>query len=361
MDFIKKPFDQDELAIQVDRALEQVRVVRENALLKRSLREAHAELGMVGSSAAMGPVYDRVRKVADIPCNVVVTGESGTGKELVAQAVHNAGSRAEGPYVVIDCGALTDTLLESELFGHEKGAFTGATSRKRGLLESAHGGTVLLDEICNVSDAMQMKLLRVLQEQQVTRVGGTTPIPVDVRFIAATNRDLEEMVAAGEFRHDLYHRLNVVTIPVPPLRQRKEDIPQLVHHFIGEVAAQYGRSLEGFTPEAVERLNRWHWPGNLRELRNLVERCVVLADSEWAGVDLVEPLLPDAEPEPSATDPAWPVWTPLEELERQHILRVLDNVDGHRERAAEVLGINKTTLWRKLKQYQDEGSDPPGD
>ena len=360
MDFIKKPFDQDELAIQVDRALEQVRVVRENALLKRSLREAHAELGMVGSSAAMGPVYDRVRKVADIPCNVVVTGESGTGKELVAQAVHSSGSRAEGPYVVIDCGALSDTLLESELFGHEKGAFTGATSRKRGLLESAHGGTVLLDEICNISDAMQMKLLRVLQEQQVTRVGGTTPVPIDVRFIAATNRDLEEMVAAGEFRHDLYHRLNVVTIPVPPLRQRKEDIPQLVHHFIREVAEQYGRSLQGFTPEAVERLNRWHWPGNLRELRNLVERCVVLADSEWAEVDLVEPLLPDADPEPPAPEPAWPVWTPLEELERQHILRVLDNVDGHRERAAEVLGINKTTLWRKLKQYQEEGSDPPG-
>lgn len=358
-DFIKKPFDLDELAIQVDQALEQVRMARENSLLKESLKACRPVHGMVGSSAAMQPVFERVRKVADIPCNVVITGESGTGKELVARAIHETGDRAEQPFVVIDCGALTDTLLESELFGHEKGAFTGANTRKRGLLEAASGGTVFLDEICNVSDAMQMKLLRVLQEQQVTRVGGTTPTPIDARFVAATNRDLTAMVAAGEFRHDLYHRLNVVTIDVPPLRQRTEDIPVLVHHFLQEVAREYHREVEGFTAAAVKRLSRAEWPGNLREMRNLVERCVVLADDRWIDPDLVDQLMsqePEREPGTEAAGPAapWPVSASLETVERAHILRVLESVHGHRERAAEILGINKTTLWRKLKQYEEE-------
>jgi len=363
LDFIKKPFDLDELAIQVDKALEQVRVVRENSLLKQSLQARHPVTGMVGTSAAMSPVFERVRKVADIPCNVVITGESGTGKELVARAIHHHGERADKPFVVIDCGALTDTLLESELFGHEKGAFTGAANRKRGLLEAASGGTVFLDEICNVSDAMQMKLLRVLQEQQVTRVGGTTPVPIDARFLAATNRDLAAMVAAGEFRHDLYHRLNVVNIEVPPLRQRTEDIPALIHHFLQDLAGDYGRDVEGFTAEAVTLLADAEWPGNLRELRNLVERCVVLADERWIGAALVGQLMGNAaEPAPGRSQPAsgdpWPVDSSLEEVERAHILRVLDEVGGHRERAAEILGINKSTLWRKLKQLEQEGGSP---
>ncbi|HKJ71327.1 MAG TPA: sigma-54 dependent transcriptional regulator [Gammaproteobacteria bacterium] len=359
LDFIKKPFDLDELAIQVDQALEQVRVVRENSALKETLKACHPVQGMVGSSRAMQPVFERVRKVADIPCNVVITGESGTGKELVARAVHQSGERADQPFMVIDCGALTDTLLESELFGHEKGAFTGASTRKRGLLEAARGGTVFLDEICNISDAMQMKLLRVLQEQQVTRVGGTDPVPIDARFLAATNRDLSAMVAAGEFRHDLFHRLNVVGIEVPPLRERTEDIPALVHHFLQELAAEYGRAVEGFTAAAVKRLARAEWPGNLRELRNLVERSVVLTDERWIGTELVDQLMGEyGGPEEASRErpEGLPVRASLEEVERAHILRVLEEVGGHRERAAEILGINKTTLWRKLKHYGEEGA-----
>jgi len=362
-DFIKKPFDLDELAIQVDQALEQVRMARENSLLRESLKACYPVAGMVGSSPAMQPVFERICKVADIPCNVVITGESGTGKELVARAIHENGERSELPFVVIDCGALTDTLLESELFGHEKGAFTGAIARKRGLLEAAGGGTVLLDEICNISDAMQMKLLRVLQEQQVTRVGGTTPVPIQARFLAATNRDLSAMVAAGEFRHDLYHRLNVVTIDVPPLRERVEDIPALVARFLEELAGEYGREVEGFTAEAVRHLSEALWPGNLRELRNLVERCVVLTDDRWIGPGLVKGLMGEGgEPatgESSGTlEEFAPAGATLEEVERAHILRVLDQVGGHRERAAEILGINKTTLWRKLKQFEAEGRLP---
>ncbi|KPV40409.1 histidine kinase [Thiohalorhabdus denitrificans] len=363
LDFIKKPFDLDELGIQIEQALQQVRLVRENSLLKRRLRDEQADFGMVGSSPAMEPVFERIRKVADIPCNVLITGESGTGKELVARALHDAGERAEQPFVVIDCGALTDTLLESELFGHEKGAFTGANARKRGLLESAQGGTVFLDEICNISDAMQMKLLRVLQEQQVTRVGGVQPQSIDARFVVATNRDLAAMVEAGEFRHDLYHRLNVVGIELPPLRRRTEDIPALTRFFVQEVRDRYGRQVEGFTAEALGRLTALPWPGNLRELRNLVERCVVLADSPWIGPDLVDQLIEQSETEAPSPEPAGtgagdpdegadlPLMASLEEVERRHILRVLEAVDGHREQAARILGVNKTTLWRKLKRF----------
>ncbi len=222
---------------------------------------------------------------------------------------------------------------------------------------------MLLDEICNISDAMQMKLLRVLQEQQVVRVGDVTPVPIDVRFVAATNRDLAGLVAAGEFRHDLYHRLNVVTIEVPPLRERREDIPALVHHFLGQLAGQYQRPAEGVTPDALGKLQGYGWPGNLRELRNLVERCVVLADDRWIGSDLVDQLLQPAEEpgfplSPKEADPGgWPVAAPLEEVERRHILKVLEAVGGHRERAAAILGINKTTLWRKLKQYDPDGEE----
>ncbi|HKJ87129.1 MAG TPA: sigma 54-interacting transcriptional regulator, partial [Gammaproteobacteria bacterium] len=225
-----------------------------------------------------------------------------------------------------------------------------------------------LDEICNISDAMQMKLLRILQEQQVTRVGGVTPQPIDVRFVAATNRDLASMVDAGEFRHDLYHRLNVVGIEMPPLRERTEDIPALTHHFVQEVAAQYDREVEGFTAEALSRLASRPWPGNLRELRNLVERCVVLADSPWVAPTLVDQLLEQSEggglpanglsgrdAPPEGRDPESSSMASLEEVERLHILRVLEAVEGHRERAARILGINKTTLWRKLKHYKLTG------
>ncbi|MEJ2554557.1 MAG: sigma-54 dependent transcriptional regulator [Gammaproteobacteria bacterium] len=215
-DFIKKPYEVEELLLQAERNLENARLRAENLLLRRQVRDAQLRYRLIGQSGAMQQVYRLIEKIADIRCNVIIEGESGTGKELVARAIHDQGSDASQPFVVIDCGALTDTLLESELFGHEKGAFTGATQTKAGLLEAASGGTVFLDEICNISDAMQTKLLRVVQEQQITRVGGVRPIDIDVRFIVATNRNLEAMVAHGEFRHDLYHRLIVVRITVPP-------------------------------------------------------------------------------------------------------------------------------------------------
>ncbi|MEK8089836.1 sigma-54 dependent transcriptional regulator [Thermithiobacillus plumbiphilus] len=354
-DFIKKPFDLDEMALVIERVLEKSRLEQENALLRRAMPD-WSNLGMIGQSSAMEQVFARIRKVADIACNVIISGESGTGKELVAQAIHQSGARREKPFVVIDCGALSDTLLESELFGHEKGAFTGAVSRKRGLLEAASGGTVFLDEICNISDAMQMKLLRVIQEGQLTRVGGLQPVHIDVRFIVATNRDLTQMVKQGEFRHDLFHRLNVVDIRLPPLRERVEDIPRLATHFLAELTQQYARNVPGFTPTALQVLSQARWPGNIRELRNVIERAVIMAEP-GCPLDIAD--LPEIEP---ADTPGFNAELPAEslvtlaELESRYIAHVLRLVGGERKRAADILGIDKTTLWRKLKDLPT----PPG-
>ncbi|OOG20653.1 sigma-54-dependent Fis family transcriptional regulator [Thioalkalivibrio denitrificans] len=348
-DFIKKPYDTDELLVLIERTLEGVRLRRENRLLRRQLKDERLRYGMVGRGEAMEGIYRVIDKVADIRCNVIIEGESGTGKELVARAIHNQGPDAEKPFVVIDCGALNETLLESELFGHEKGAFTGASHTKAGLLESASGGTVFLDEICNVSDAMQVKLLRVVQEQQVVRVGSVRPIAIDVRFIAATNRNLEAMVEAGEFRHDLYHRLNVVKIVMPPLRARREDIPVLLQAFVEEFAGRYHRQVDGFDAQSLERLQAYDWPGNVRELRNLVERHIALADGPQLHLDPQWPGAVDAQ----GTTPALDADEPdLATLERRYILKTLERLGGNREQTARALGINKSTLWRKLQQYE---------
>jgi DNA-binding NtrC family response regulator len=347
-DFIKKPYDTDELLLLINRTLEGVRLRRENRLLKRQLKDERLRYGMVGHGDAMKAVYRLIDKVADIRCNVIIEGESGTGKELVARAIHNQGPDAEQPFVVIDCGALHETLLESELFGHEKGAFTGAAHAKAGLLESASGGTVFLDEICNISDAMQVKLLRVVQEQQVVRVGSVRPISIDVRFIAATNRNLEAMVEAGRFRHDLYHRLNVVKIQMPPLRARREDIPVLAQAFAEEFARRYKRQVEGFDAESLERLQAYDWPGNVRELRNLVERHIALADGPRLHLEPDWPGTGAGAPAAQALDADQP---DLATLERRYILQTLERLGGNREQTARVLGINKSTLWRKLQQY----------
>ncbi len=346
-DFIKKPFDMEELLILVEKTLERHRLRLENRLLKRQLGDARARYGMIGDSPAMRRVYGLIEKVADIRCSVIVEGESGTGKELAARAIHNLGQDADQPFIVIDCGALTDTLLESELFGHERGAFTGAAHTKRGLLEAAAGGTVFLDEIGNVSVAMQTKLLRVVQEQQITRVGGVRPIDIDARFIVATNRNLETMVREGRFRHDLYHRLNVVKIAMPPLRERREDIPLLLAHFVRELAERYRREVSGFEPRAIQALRDYEWPGNVRELRNLVERHVALA--EGPVLRLERPDGASAVPADGTIDADLPS---LEELERRYILKVLEHFGGSRERTAQALGINKSTLWRRLQQYR---------
>jgi DNA-binding NtrC family response regulator len=348
-DFIKKPYDIDELLMQIERTLEATRLKRENRMLRRQIKDERLRYGMIGKSAPMQAVYKIIDKVADIRCNVIIEGESGTGKELVARALHNTSPDADKAFIVIDCGALTDTLLESELFGHEKGAFTGATHTKQGLLEAASGGTIFLDEICNISDNMQTKLLRVVQEQQILRVGGVRPIDIDVRFVVATNRSIEAMVEAGKFRHDLYHRLNVVKIQLPPLRERRNDIPLLLQAAIEEFSKKYHRDINGFDHESIDALLDYDWPGNVRELRNLVERHVALAESPELHLmdSLREKPLGQADRECLDFDQP-----DLQTLERRYIERVLESMEGNREKTAAILGINKSTLWRKLQQYQ---------
>ncbi|MGC8854542.1 MAG: sigma-54-dependent transcriptional regulator [Halothiobacillaceae bacterium] len=371
-DFIKKPFEMDEL----------LELTREQ--LDRSPRRSGPTRrygGMLGDSAAIRAVYKVIEKIHDVRVNVMIEGESGTGKELAARAVHELSDFADKPFVVIDCGAITGSLLESELFGHEKGAFTGAHQTKRGLLEMASGGTLFLDEIGNISDAMQTKLLRVVQEQQVTRVGGVQPIDIDVRFVVASNRDLAQMVEDGQFRHDLYHRLNVVKLCMPPLRERREDIPDLVRHFVREFAERYHRDVDGFDEASMALLMAYDWPGNVRELKNLIERHVALAEQpvlhieRMPGGAALRPLA-ESTPRPAAASLAaqrvhatpdalagargaeLPEEMPidadhptLEELERRYILKTLRRLGGNREQTARALGINKSTLWRKLQTF----------
>ena len=343
-DFLKKPYDMEELAHLVERTLETRRLQGENRLLRQELGAQKQARALIGTSAALDAVRARLRRVAAVRSHVVIEGESGTGKELAARAIHDLGPDAERPFVVIDCGALSDSLLESELFGHERGAFTGAVKTKPGLLETASGGTVLLDEIGNISPAMQTRLLRVIQEQQLTRVGGLHPIGIDVRFIAASNRDLATLVAEGAFRHDLFHRLNVLNIRLPPLRERPEDIPLLVRHFLDEFNRQHGTRLAPFDAAAMRRLQARPWPGNVRELRNLVERCAALADGPRLRLEAAEPPAPEL---PEALTADWPT---LAALEQRYIDRVLQACGGNRAQAAARLGIDKSTLWRRLRR-----------
>ncbi|MCB1877755.1 MAG: sigma-54-dependent Fis family transcriptional regulator [Chromatiales bacterium] len=345
VDFLKKPFDMEELLALVDRTLNHSRLEHEVRLLRRQLKDERSQQELIGESEAISEVYRVVEKIADVRCNVIIQGESGTGKELLAKAIHNTSASPETPLVVVDCGALSDTLLESELFGHEKGAFTGATHTKRGLLEVADGGTVFLDEIGNISEAMQVKLLRVIQEGQIIRVGGVRPIGIDVRWVVASNRNLETMTRDGSFRLDLFHRLNVVKITMPALRERRRDIPLLIHHFVNYFNDKYQRNVEGFDSNSLKLLLDYPWPGNVRELRNFVERHVVLAeDSQMSVTDL-----PPTSTDPEALDGDWPT---LEEIERRYITKALDHVGGNQRQAASLLGIDKSTLWRKLNQYR---------
>ena len=353
-DFIKKPYDIDELVQLAHRMLRQDSA--EPALDVPDINRT-----MLGNSPAIAGVYRIIDKIRDVRINVMIEGESGSGKELAARAIHDRSDFADKPYIVIDCGALTDTLLENELFGHEKGAYTGASSTKQGLLEVASGGTVFLDEIGNISDAMQVKLLRVIQEQQITRVGGVTPIKIDVRFIVASNRDLAHMVSEGSFRHDLYHRLHVVRLRIPPLRERRDDIPVLIEHFIRHFASRYNRPAERFEASCLERVKDYTWPGNIRELKNMIERAVALSssaeirfDSEsqttppWASA-LVRPTSTAAH---ALTEPLDADYPTLDTLERRYIEKLLKEYDGNREKTAQTLGINKSTLWRKLQGYE---------
>ncbi len=327
VDFLKKPFDMRELLTLVDRTLNHTQLKQEVRLLRRQLRDKRSKQALIGESDAIRKVYQLVNKIADVRCNLIIHGESGTGKELLAKALHTTSSSPDMPLVTVDCGALSDTLLESELFGHEKGAFTGATRSKRGLLEVADGGTMFLDEIGNISESMQVKLLRVIQEHQITRVGGVHPIDIDVRWLVATNKNLEKLVADGEFREDLFHRLNVVKITMPPLREHPGDIPLLITHFINHFNAKYKRGVKGFDSASIQRLLAYSWPGNVRELRNLVERHVVLAEDPI--INILD--LPGLDSDSQAIDENWPTLT---ELEHRYIDKVLVRSDGNQRKAA---------------------------
>jgi DNA-binding NtrC family response regulator len=351
-DFIKKPFDFSELRLLMERALKNAKLRNENKLLKRQLGQKRNRFGMLGDTAVMKTLFNTIEKVAEVSCSAVITGESGTGKELVARALHDYSPRKEAPFVAVDCGALSETLLESELFGHEKGAFTGATQRKHGLMEQADGGTLFLDEICNISDAMQVKLMRAIEEGRITRVGGSTSIPIDIRIIAASNRNLDQMVQDGKLRHDFYHRLNVVNIHVPPLSARREDIPALVEQFIAEFNERYNRQIQGFDNVSLQRICDADWPGNVRELRNTIERCIILADGpilHWEGDKPTEDNDSNLPVVFSADE-----FFSLTELEQEYINHVLKCFNGKKNKAAQVLGIDKTTLWRKLRRYDND-------
>jgi two-component system response regulator HydG len=348
-DYLTKPLDFDELRLTMQRAMDHTHLREENRLLRESLGSQFDTRNIIGRSEAMVRLLETVAQVAASEATVLITGESGTGKEMIAGAIHFNSRRKEGPFVRINCAAITETLLESELFGHEKGAFTGAHRRKEGRFVQAHGGSLFLDEISEMSQAMQVKLLRVLQERELTRVGGEDPIRVDVRVIAATNRDLLQDMEAGRFREDLYYRLNVVNLHIPPLRQRREDIPLLAQHFLTRFSEKNRKSFKGITPQAMDRLLKYDWPGNVRELMNAVERGVVLGRSEYLDVEDL-PLLVDELGKQRSVSPLQGDLS-LEEVEKSTILKALESTGGNKSEAARRLGITRKTLTAKLKKY----------
>jgi DNA-binding NtrC family response regulator len=341
-DYVSKPLDPDEIAHLVKKALAHRRAEKENLRLREAVAEATRPGDLVGQSPSMRKVFEAIETVGPTDASVLITGESGTGKELVVRAIHAASLRRFHPLVVIHCGALTETLLESELFGHEKGAFTGAQYRKKGKFEIAEGGTVFLDEIGDISLKTQTDLLRVLQEREITRVGGNQIIKVDFRCVAATNKNLESMIEEGSFRPDLFYRLNVFHIELPPLRDRREDIPPLVEHFVKKFRLAMNKHITRVAPAAMNQLQQQSWMGNVRELENAVERAMVVAqEPELREQDFVF----KSQPSPAAGGRS------LDEVERTHILRTLEECGGNQSRAAEVLGIDRVTLHHKLKRY----------
>jgi DNA-binding NtrC family response regulator len=356
-DYITKPVAFDQLRIVVKKALDVHRLQQENRLLRHQLKTKYRFENLVGTSPAMQQVFQLIEKVADAESTVLILGESGTGKELVARAIHFNSHRAEKPLVPVNCGAIPESLLESELFGHERGAFTGAARSRMGRFELANGGTIFLDEVGDMSPALQVKLLRVLQEQNFERVGGVKSVRVDVRIIAATNRNLDAAVTRGEFREDLYYRLSVIPLNLPPLRERKEDIPLLLQHFTEQFNRLRDRKLQGFSPRVLYMLTNYQWAGNVRELENLVDRLVVLK-----GQGLVEPEdLPEKmrtawSPTPPATtveipDEGFCLDLVVREFERELISRALQKAGGVKNKAAQLLGIKRTTLIEKLKRH----------
>ena len=355
--YLEKPFEQGNLdAVKrlVEQAIEHGRLKAENRQLQNQLRMRYRFENIVGHSPGLRQVLETVEKIADSDSTILIRGESGTGKELIARAVHFNGPRREKPFISENCAALPDTLLESELFGHERGAFTGAHSRVKGKFEIADGGTLFLDEIGDVTPAIQVKLLRVLQEREIERLGSNLSVGVDVRIIAATNVDLERSVAEGRFRGDLYYRLNVVTADVPPLRNRQDDIPLLAHHFLEKYAKKNRKQVEGFSPIAMDILLKYDWPGNVRELENAVERSVILLNGDYITEKELPLNITQTYSEESNWVAAQPVKAeprPLEEVEKEAILAALEASGGNKSETARRLGINRKTLHKKLKNY----------
>ncbi len=354
-DYLTKPVKLDEISLTLKRALEYRNLKRENANLRSQLRKKYQFKNIIGESPAMQEVFETVEKVADTDSTVLILGESGTGKELIARALHYHSYRKDGPFVPVNCAAIPSELLESELFGHEKGAFTSAIRTRIGRFELANGGTLFLDEIGDMNPNLQSKLLRVLQERQFERIGGVKPIKVDIRIISATHQDLKKAVLKKRFREDLYYRLNVIPIEIPPLRERRSDIPLLVHHFIHHFSRSKRKKVTGISDEAMERLMEYDWPGNVRELENMIERMVILTNNEVIDVsDLPERVLPVSSGEISRhlniPEEGLSLETALNEFEKELILQALNKSGWVKNKAAQLLQVNRTTLIEKIKR-----------
>jgi DNA-binding NtrC family response regulator len=357
-DYVTKPFEEEELLATIRRALQKRSLEREVAYLRTELARRSGLDDIVGQHAEMQKLFRTIAQISATSSTVLISGESGTGKELVARAIHRMSPRREKPFVAVNPAAMSDSLVESELFGHEKGAFTGAYQRKPGRFELAQGGTLFLDEIASLRPEMQAKLLRVLQERELERVGGTRTIRLDVRIVAASNVDLRQAVEKEAFRADLYYRLNVVPITVPPLRERRSDVPLLIEHFVQRYTAELGKRITGVSPEALTALQEYPWPGNVRELQNVIERAVALAESGTIGLnDLpTDVLLPDHRLRVKQAENL-PLRTATDEFERQIVLRVLERVQWNRSEASRILGIHRNSLKMKLKRWGVDVSD----
>lgn len=354
--YVAKPFRLDEVRKVVAEALEKVALRRENSMLRNEIEQIRSSHTIFTQDNGMQRLLELARQIAPTDCTVLITGESGTGKELFARYLHQHSNRHDAPYTAINCGAFSEQLLTNELFGHEKGAFTGATTLKKGLIEISAGGTLFLDEVTEMTTAMQVKLLRVLQEKEILRVGGTRPVKCDVRIIAATNRNMAEQIAAGSFREDLYFRLNVVNLHIPALAQRKDDIPLLAQHFLRKFAGRMKKPVSRIAPEVLTVLSGYNFPGNVRELENLIERGTALAQGD--SIELQH--LPDSLLQRTATpgpQPGSERWPTLAEQEHAYIQHVLTETRGNQTAAAQILGINRASLWRKLKAQQSESEN----
>jgi DNA-binding NtrC family response regulator len=353
-DYIPKPFKMEELTLIVQKALQEAALRREVARLRKEIGREYRFENIIGKSKAMQAIFDLIQRIAGSSTNVLITGESGTGKEMVAKAIHYNSPRKDRPFVPVNCAAIPETLLESELFGHIRGAFTDAKSDKRGLFEEASGGTLFLDEISEIPMSLQAKLLRVLQDKEVRRVGSNLQVKVDVRVVVASNLDLAEQVKQHRFRDDLFYRLNVIHIEVPPLRERRDDILPLAYHFLKKYQQEAKKPIANIHPSAIALLLEYPWPGNVRELENVIERAVILARGEEIRIEDLPASTTGKREEYSILEQALERQLPLEELERQYIIRMLERTGGNKYKAAQILGIDRKTLYRKLAQSKEE-------